>query len=472
MSKKDLLSGRDKELQELSEQYEAAKAENKPFYLDADDLADLADWYAMHGKSGQATEVVEYGLSIHPNSTSLLVEQAYLFMDAQERDKAKQIIDLISEDYSPEVKVLKANILLGEDKIEEAERLLDTIEDKEDLANIVDVAYMYLDMGYPDKALPWLEEGFGRYDNDEAFLAVTADCYHAQGLNREAETFYNKLIDKNPYSAPYWFGLAQCYFDQQQFDKAIEACDYAVVADEEFAEAYIMKGHAFYQLGNDESAVENYTLAEKYKALDSNFLQMFIGLNEISKENWEEGYQHIEQVIQSKNTDSLILPSLYAHAALCLYKLGKKRKASQYFKKSHEIGPEDIDPYLIEGRMYMEEGDFNKGIKKWRLALEYAPYASTWNEIGTYSLELGHLNHARLAFEHVKELDPQFDNINERLTSLYILLKDKENFRKYNQLCEHPLQLEDLKKMEKLLESENQEEMVKAMKSILNALQK
>ena len=29
MSKKNLLSGRDKELQELAEQYEAAKAENK-----------------------------------------------------------------------------------------------------------------------------------------------------------------------------------------------------------------------------------------------------------------------------------------------------------------------------------------------------------------------------------------------------------------------------------------------------------
>lgn len=50
MSKKNLLSGRDKELQELAEQYEAAKAENKPIYLDADDLADLADWYAMHRK--------------------------------------------------------------------------------------------------------------------------------------------------------------------------------------------------------------------------------------------------------------------------------------------------------------------------------------------------------------------------------------------------------------------------------------
>lgn len=80
-------------------------------------------------------------------------------MDARERDKAKQVIEEITEDYSSEVKVLKANILLGEGKIDEAEQLLDSIEDKEDLANIVDVSYMYIDMGYPDKAVPWLTRG-------------------------------------------------------------------------------------------------------------------------------------------------------------------------------------------------------------------------------------------------------------------------------------------------------------------------
>ena len=471
MSKKNLLSGRDKELQELAEQYEAAKAENKPIYLDADDLADLADWYAMHGKSEQATEVVEYGLSLHPDSTPLLVEQAYLFMDAQNREQAKLVIERISEDYSSEVKVLKANILLAEGKIDEAEQLLDTIEDKEELANIVDVSYMYIDMGYPVKALPWLAGGSERYAEDEAYLAVTADCFHAQGLNQKAEALYNKLIDKNPYSAPYWFGLARCYFEQQLFDKAIEACDYAIVADEEFAEAYIMKGHAFYQLGNEESALENYTLAEKYKAINPDFLQMFIGLNEISKGHWEEGYRHLESAIQSKDTDSTILPALCAHAGNCLYKLGKKRKAGQYFKKSHEIDPEDVDSYLIEGRMYMEDGDFDKAVKKWALALERAPYADTWNEIGIYSMELGQLNHARMAFEHVKELEPDFENINEKLASLYLLLKDKENFQKYNQLCKRPFQLEDLKKIEEMLESEDKEELAQAMKNILNALQ-
>ncbi|MCD8184825.1 MAG: tetratricopeptide repeat protein [Bacteroides sp.] len=471
MSKKNLLSGRDRELQELAEQYEAAKAENKPIYLDAEDSADLADWYAVRGKYPMATEVVEYGLELHPDNTELLVEKAYLLMDTQDRDKAKQIIDNISEDYSSEVKVLKASLLLGEGKMDETEQMLNALEDKDDLANIVDIAYMYLDMGYPPKALEWIARGLEQYAEEEAYIAVTADCYLAQGLAEKAEFFYNKLIDKNPYSAPYWFGLARCYFEQQKFDKAIEACDYAIIADDEFGEAYVMKGHAFYQLGNEEKALESYTTASKYQAITTDFLHMFMGLNLLSKGNWEDGLNYLESAIESQDEDSLTLPSLYAHAALCLHKMGKKRKASQYFKKAHELDPKDVDVYLLEGRTYMEDGSYDKAVKKWAMALKYAPYADTWNEIGICSIEIGQLSYAKLAFERVKEMDPDFEGINERLTSLYMLLRDKENFLKYNQLCEHPFQLEELEKMEELLNNENQKEFAKVMKSILNALQ-
>ena len=59
MTNKGILSGRDKELHEMAEQYEATKAENKPIYLDADDLADLSDWYAVRSKYNLAAEVAE-----------------------------------------------------------------------------------------------------------------------------------------------------------------------------------------------------------------------------------------------------------------------------------------------------------------------------------------------------------------------------------------------------------------------------
>ncbi len=71
MNNNNLLSGRDKELQKLAEQYEAAMSENKSFYRDADDLADLADWYGIRRKFDKAFEITKYGLKLHPDNTGL-----------------------------------------------------------------------------------------------------------------------------------------------------------------------------------------------------------------------------------------------------------------------------------------------------------------------------------------------------------------------------------------------------------------
>ena len=68
MSNKNLLSGRDKELQELAEQYELAMSAKQPFYLDADDLADLADWYGTKKNYDKAQIVAQNYLSAYPQN--------------------------------------------------------------------------------------------------------------------------------------------------------------------------------------------------------------------------------------------------------------------------------------------------------------------------------------------------------------------------------------------------------------------
>ena len=100
------------------------------------------------------------------------------------------------------------------------------------------------------------------------------------------------------------------------------------------------------------------------------------------------------------------------------------------------------------------------------MALECAPCADTWNEIGMSSMETGHIQYAQTAFEQVKKLEPDFENINEKLTALYLLLDDMENFLKYNQLCAHPFQAKDLENMLDLLYCKNRDEMIKRVKEI------
>ena len=85
------------------------------------------------------------------------------------------------------------------------------------------------------------------------------------------------------------------------FGKAIDACDYALVGDDEFADAYVMKGHCFYQLGNEDAALECYQKAEQMHGLAPEFVYTYIGLCKVSKGEWEEGYQNLEKAIQANS---------------------------------------------------------------------------------------------------------------------------------------------------------------------------
>ena len=475
MIKKNLLSGRDRELVELAEQYEKAKAENRSIYMDADDLADLADWYGIRQYPNMAMEVVDYGLKLHPGNTTLLLEKAYLYLDDNNTVSADKIVSKLDE-KSPEVKILRAQIyvILGKDTA--AKQLLSTlVPDGEapDLDTMINVAYMYVNTRHPEEALKWLETGIGKYEDDEAFMAVLGDSYYGVGMLDKAMETYNKLIDMNPYSSIYWFGLARCYFDRQMYDKAIEACDYVTLADDEFSDAYMMKGHAFFYLQNDEKALENFQEAAKLGAVAPCFIDTFIGLGHVAQAEWEEAYEHLQKAIEKYEEDDAVitLSMLYANMALCLRKLGQKRKSNQYWKLAHEADPEDSDAYLMEGKMYLEEKNYDKCERCWEMALHYSPTAYTWYEIGMACLEHGGLEQGRKAFEHVKEIEPDYYDIKEKLATVCLLLKDKENFQKYNQLYKRPITMEDLERVQDFLKKENQENLLQAMKNILNALQ-
>ena len=130
-----------KELVTLITNYEEAKAENRQLYLDADQLAGIADWYASERKFEEAQEVITYGLKIHPRNTDLLIEQAYLYLDTQKLQKAKKVADSITEEFDSEVKLLKAELLLNGGKLEEAQWLLSTIADADELETIIDVVF-------------------------------------------------------------------------------------------------------------------------------------------------------------------------------------------------------------------------------------------------------------------------------------------------------------------------------------------
>lgn len=454
MGRKSSPLERERELQNLIVLYEAAKAKNESLYLDGDQFAEIADLYASVRRLKEAQEVITYGLGLHPGHTDLMVEQAYLFLDLNQPQKAKEVASLITDTYSCNVKLLLAELLLNEGKLDAADQLLDSIEeeDKNDLGILVDIVYLYTDLGYPEKGVQWLARGMELYKDDEDFLAATADCYGAAGTEyiEQAIAFYNKLIDKSPYNPAYWVGLAKCQFATENFDKAIESSDFAIAADEKFGEAHIIKAHSLFHLENIDGAIAEYRKALESKTLSPEFTYMFIGLAYAHQENWAEASKSysmaLKAIKESGNGTSPLLSDIYSNKAICAVRQGDSAEAHRICKLAKDLTPNEAAPYLLEGRIYMEEDNFDKARREWGLALRYAPEADTWMEIGNYSLEYRMLENARFCFEQVLEEDPDYPDICEQLASVCLVLQDHEGFKKYNQMSGNAIDLQSLRK--------------------------
>lgn len=443
MPRKNPPFDKDKELNDLIAQYEAMKAEERQIYLDGDQLADIADRYASERRFQEAQEVISYGLNLHPDSTDLHIEQAYLYLDTQKPQLAKEVAESINESYTFEVKLLKAEILLNEGQLDAAETLLNTIEERGELETIIEVAYLYMDMGYADVALRWVGTGAADYSEIEEFMALAADCFCACNELEKAAQAYNNLIDKNPYHPPYWLGLSKCQFAEQDYATALESIEFALAADEQFGEGHLMKAHCLFHLENEEQAIEEYEKAMQYKALAPEFAYMFIGLTYSNREQWQSASDYFERslqvIVDSGETDSPLLSDIYSNQAICYSKLGRREEAHDLCAKAKEITPNEPEPYLLEGRIYMDEDDFDNSRTQWGIALQHAPDAETWYQIGSYSVEYNMIENARFCFEQARKLDPEMQGINEQLASVCLILKDHKGFYKYNRLSSSPL---------------------------------
>jgi tetratricopeptide (TPR) repeat protein len=455
----------------MAEAYESARAAGNPYYLDADDITDLTDWYATHDNMVKAFEAAEYGLMLHPDNMPLLVEYTYLYMDNHDTEKARQLIATFPVE-NDETIIVKAKLELLTDQAEKAETLIDSVARKDDLHNISDIAYAYLDTGHYEKALQWVEPAIERYPDDEICLGVAADSYYGVENLEQAIRCYNRLIDINPYSAPYWYGLARCYFDEEKYDQAIDACNYALIGDDEYADAYLIKGHAFYELENEEAAIESYRRAEELHAINPEHVHLYIALNRFERRHWEGAYNEFEVLIKiTPHTFTSGAARIYAYAALCLYKTGNKQKAQTYLKKARQINPHESAIYLTQGRIRVEEGRYKMGAQAWSKAIEYDPTdIKAWNEISNHCIDLLDLNSAAFALRQCAEIDPNNSVTHGKLAVIYAIQGQQARYQEENRLARRPVNNQEIERLRNSAAELPQEEFAEALRKLLRTV--
>ncbi len=85
-------------------------------------------------------------------------------------------------------------------------------------------------------------------------------CYilEAEGNVLQAIELCDELIDRNPFSYEYWFTLGRLQSMVGDYEKAIEAFDFALTCDDSDMELKILKAYCLYMNESYERAIEEY----------------------------------------------------------------------------------------------------------------------------------------------------------------------------------------------------------------------
>ena len=265
------------EFKEILHAYEQGKDEGRNVYLDADDFADIADYYLNADRPDLATEVTEAGLSIHSDDEVLLIVKSAVFIYQHLYDEAEAVLKELDAENS-DVKYQYAQLRYAKyHDTKEAERMwrawmridngeAPTEEQRREnyihvISSLVDLCetdYETGDKGWDLEAVRrWVTEyidlfqPLGTYEAD----VQLADICRENDLADLMCTVLGQVLEERPYLPKGWSNLGLAQFMLQRYEQALESCDFALAINPNDVESLLTKAHTLHAMGEKETAL-------------------------------------------------------------------------------------------------------------------------------------------------------------------------------------------------------------------------
>lgn len=358
------------EFRNTLESYEESVRSGHPLFLDADDLADIADYYHFTGIDQQADEVIEYALSLYPNATLPNVFKAREALAIGDYDSAVEYIEQIENQDDPEYHYMQAELLIAKDQVEKADEYLReyfaTVPPEEYQDFVYDIANIYFDYGLSDKAYEWLMRTKGDGSND--FKELMARILFGLGKYKDSERIFNELLDRDPYSKRYWNGLANAQFMNEDFSGSVTSSEYAIAIDPNDADSLLNKANALYRLGNFEEAIRYYDRFGELVQPDE-FSLLHKGSSLVNLNRHDKAFSTLLQALKISPADSPFLPQIYQELAFCCSTLGRLDEALDYIERTRDLDCDHIDMLVLKGHILLEHNHIHEAEEVFKNAM-------------------------------------------------------------------------------------------------------
>ena len=354
------------EFRELLTKYEVATQRGDSVYLEADELSDIADYYHQHGRTEEALAACDYALCLFPGATAPTVFKARAAMVlGNDLALAHRLLDSANDKRHLEYYDLTAELLLNENKTEEAKAFLEDtyrqLDDEDDKADfVINAASLYADYDLYDEAQHWLDRSD---EADEAdYRELKARIAVARGNYDEGEDILNGLIDEDPYDGQYWNHLASSQLMRNQMKDAIDSTDFSIAINPDDQEAIYTKSQALFALNQFEDAYEWFDRYCRLNPSDQNGW-LYRGLTLMNLERIEEAEESFQEAERQPAIGNETLLQIYQEHAFALARLGREKEAERYIQLSMPLATDNeqrLELLVLHGHTLLENGHMAK----------------------------------------------------------------------------------------------------------------
>lgn len=235
---------------------------NSVYFFDSNEFEEIILYYIDCGKLSLAKKALQLALNQHPTSVAIkLIQVELLILEEKLENAEKLLIELqVIEPSNEDIYIQSATIHSKRGEHQKAVNSLQTAllftEDQAEILSMIGMEYLYLDdfNTARENFAKCLDVEFENYSS----LYNVIYCFDMLDQHQEAIDYLLGYIEKDPYSEIAWHQLGRQYFTLKNYKKALEAFDYAILVDSDFIGAHLEKAKTLEELQRYKEAIEFY----------------------------------------------------------------------------------------------------------------------------------------------------------------------------------------------------------------------
>lgn len=340
---------------ELLNKYKAVQESDESVFFDLDDLVDVSDYYYEEGDLQKAKQAAQYAMRLYPGALkpiAILTRMAML--NDNNVELAKQLVAMADDKNDIEYYYLQAEIMIMEERIDEADQYLEAklhVIDDDDLSDfLIEVPTLFLDYNLPELAQKWMLRTDEKQSAD--YQTLEAKVAYSEGNYQKSETILHRLLDDEPFSTELWNCMASSQFMLNKVQESMESSEYAIAINPHDKDALLNKAHCLVWLGQVDKAVDYYKRCVDLSPDDCYLWSMYgFALQEAGRnEEAIAAFAHVE----AESKDPIMVSKMVKETAYVMINMGKQDDVIVYLdsaESAHHIN--HVDRMVVEGYIHL-----------------------------------------------------------------------------------------------------------------------